>query len=226
VLRAGRFLQPRDPNQLSLDPRIFQHYGDQIEIEHDHEISGRPGALRVLAFRNRAKMSRYQDALNAAAGTGSVPDINTVRTGENIKYGFGINVEQALSRDVGAFARLSWADGKTETYAYTEIDQSEAAGVLIQAAAWGRGADTVGFAVARNELSRSHRDYLAAGGLGFFLGDGRLNYRPEVVLESFYNLSLAKALALTFDWQHIDNPGYNADRGPVNVGSVRLHLEF
>ena len=226
AVRAGRFIQPRQPNQQQLDRDIFQHYGDQIELEHAHAIGDQPGKLRVLLFRNRAKMSRFQDALNLAAQTGGTPDINAVRTGEQSKHGFGLNVEQAVSSDIGLFARASWADGRTETYAFTEIDRSLSGGVLIKGSAWKRGQDNVGIAVARNGLSQVRRNYLAAGGFGFFIGDGRLNYRPEAILEVFYNASLAKAAWVTLDWQHILNPAYNADRGPVDVASVRLHTEF
>ena len=226
VVRAGRFIQPKEPNHQALDPRIFQHYGDQIEVEHAHTIGGQPGKLRVLSYRNRAKMSRFQDALDLAARTGGTPDINDVRTGEQFKQGFGLNLEQAVSGDVGLFARASWADGKTETYAFTEIDRSLSGGVLVKGASWGRGQDSFGVALTRNGLSKVRRDYLAAGGMGFFIGDGRLNYRPEAVFEAFYNLNLTKAAWITVDWQHIRNPAYNADRGPANVVSVRLHTEF
>ena len=226
AVRAGRFIQPRQPNQQQLDRDIFQHYGDQIEFEHAHAIGDQPGKLRVLLFRNRAKMSRFQDALDLAAQTGGTPDINAVRTGEQSKHGFGLNVEQAVSSDIGLFARASWADGRTETYAFTEIDRSLSGGVLIKGSAWKRGQDNVGIAVARNGLSQVRRNYLAAGGFGFFIGDGRLNYRPEAILEVFYNARLAKAAWVTLDWQHILNPAYNAGRGPADVASVRLHTEF
>ncbi len=226
ALRAGRFIQPKEPNQQSLDPAIFRHYGDQIELERAYTLGSQPGRVRLLAFRNRAEMSRYQDALDLAAQTGGTPDINAVRTGEQVKRGYGINIEQAASTNLGLFARASWADGQTETYAFTEIDRSLSGGVLINGGAWGRGRDTLGFALARNELSTEHRNYLAAGGLGFFIGDGQLNYRPESVLETFYNLNFARRAWISLDFQHIRNPAYNADRGPVNVGSVRLHAEF
>lgn len=224
--RAGRFIQPREPNQLSLDRAIFRHYGDQVELEHTHTIADRPGKLRFLAFRNRAKMSRYQDALDLAAQTGGIPDINAVRTGEQVKSGIGLNLEQALSADVGLFARASWADGKTETYAFTEIDHSSSGGLLVKGNAWARGQDVFGIALACNGLSQVHRDYLALGGLGFFIGDGRINYRPETVLETFYSLNVTSGTWVSLDWQQIRNPAYNADRGPVRVGAMRLHTEF
>ena len=226
AVRAGRFIQPKEPNLLKLDPDIFEHYGDQIEIEHAHEIDGKPGKLRLLAFRNHTKMSRYQDALNLGALTATTPDLNQVRYGNQDKIGVGFNLEQELNSDIGVFGRAMWADGKTETYAFTEIDRSLSAGILIKGNRWKRADDTVGLAFAVNGLSNAHRHYLAAGGIGFFLGDGQLNYKSEDILEAFYNVKVAKYAWLTLDLQHIQNPAYNADRGPVNFSGVRLHTEF
>ena len=226
AIRAGRFIQPKEPNQQQLDPHIFQHYGDQIELEHSHMLNSEPGKIRLLAYRNVAKMSRFQDALDLAAQTGNLPSINDVRTGNQAKWGIGLNLEQALTPAVGIFARTMWADGKTETYSFTEIDNSMSGGVLIKGDGWKRSQDALGIALARNGLSREHRDYLAAGGLGFFIGDGRLNYHPETILETFYNLNIWQKSSLTADYQHIWNPAYNADRGPVDVVSARLHTEF
>jgi hypothetical protein len=226
VVRVGRFLQPREPNQLSLDPAIFKHYGDQIEIERAHSIADKPGKLRLLAFRNRAVMSRYQDALDVATQTGGPPDLNAVRFTEQVKYGFGINLEQSLSGAVGIFGRASWADGATETYAFTEIDRSVSGGLLARGSGWGRVADSIGLAFARNGLSAAHQSYLAAGGLGFFLGDGALRYRPEDIIETYYSVNIAREVWISGDFQRIFNPGYNADRGPVSVVSARLHYGF
>ncbi|MDR2297892.1 MAG: carbohydrate porin [Comamonas sp.] len=225
-LRFGRFLQPQEPNGQPLDYRIFKHYGDQLEVAHAHTLAGQPGKLRALVFRNHAVMTSYSDALAQAAQRGGVPDLNTARYGAKSKRGFGLNLEQALSDDVGLFARASWADGKTEIYAFTEIDRSLSAGLLVQGRKWGRANDTLGLGVVRNFLSASHRQYLAEGGMGPFIGDGRLNYRPEDILEMFYSVGIGKKSSVTFDWQHIRNPAYNADRGPVNALAVRLHTEF
>lgn len=226
VFRAGRFMQPKEPNQLPLDHQIFKHYGDQIEIEHGHSIGEQTGKIRLLAFRNRAKMARFRDALDFAAIYGGIPDINKVRGAEQIKYGYGINVEQNINADVGVFARASWANGTTETYAFTEIDQSLSGGVLIKGSFWGRAQDNIGLAWVRNGLSRDRRDYLAAGGISFFIGDGALSYRDETIVETNYNWNVAKHFWLTIGAQRIWNPAYNADRGPVAVGSIRLHTEF
>ena len=219
-------MQPKEPNQLALDPNIFNHYGDQIEVGHGHILVGQPGKVRLLAFRNRVVMSRFQDALDYAALHGGVPDINNVRYGEQIKYGFGLNLEQQLTLNVGVFGRASWADGKTETYAFTEIDNSLAAGAVVQGSAWGRIQDSMGIALVQNGLSRQRRDYLSAGGISFFIGDGALNYRQENILETYYSLGAIKNTWFTLDYQHIHNPAYNADRGPVSIAAVRLRGVF
>jgi len=226
AVRVGRFIQPEEPNGRALDTRIFRHYGDQIELEQGWTAASGPGKLRLLAFRNRAVMSRYSDALDQSAATAAIPDLRSVRTGAQVKKGAGLNLEQAVSANIGAFARAMWADGRTENYSFTEIDRSFSMGGVTKGERWGRGEDTAGLAVAVNGLSREHRDYLAAGGLGFFLGDGALNYRPESILEAFYNLAAIKGGWVTLDWQHIRNPGYNADRGPANFIGLRLHAEF
>ena len=116
--------------------------------------------------------------------------------------------------------------GPTATYTFGEIDRSVSAGVSIRGSAWARREDALGVGVARNELSQVHREYLAAGGLGVFIGDGRINYRPEAIFETYYSVNVFKNAWVTFDFQRIRNPAYNADRGPVSVGSVRLHAEF
>jgi len=226
TLKAGRFIQPKEPNQLALDPRIFRHYGDQIEIERAHAFADRPGKLRFLVFRNVARMARYQDALDLAAQAGGPPDINAVRTVERVKRGIGLNLEQEISPSVGLFGRASWADGQTETYAFTEIDRSLSGGVSVKGGAFGRARDILGIAYVRSFLSTAHRDYLAAGGLGFFLGDGALDYRPENILETYYSLNVVKDFWFSVDFQRISNPGYNADRGPATVVSGRLHYGF
>lgn len=226
AFRVGRFMQPRLPNQLALNWALGRSYGDQVEIERAHVIGGQPGKLRVLAYRNVAVMSRFADALDQAAPAGVPPDINLVRGGRQARYGIGVNGEQALTGEVGAFVRAMWSDGQTETYAFTEIDTSASGGVLVKGGTWGRAQDTIGIAIARNGLSTARRNYLAAGGLGFFIGDGRLNYRAETILEAFYSVAVAKGTLISVDWQTIRNPAYNADRGPAKVGTIRLHTEF
>ncbi len=226
ALRAGRFIQPKEPNQLALDSRIGRHYGDQVEVERRYEIGKEmPGVVRVLAYRNRTIMARYDDALALAAATGSTPSLDAVRTAEQSKVGVGVNLEQAFTPDFGGFLRAMRADGKTETYAFTEADRSLTFGGSAKGAMWGRPFDALGVALASNMLSASHRRVLAAGGLTFFLGDGQLNYASEQIFETYYALSPLRGLTVSFDFQHIKNPGYNADRGPASFFGVRLHVE-
>lgn len=225
ALRGGRFIQPRQSNGLALDPKIFRRYGDQVELEHSHQIGEQAGKVRVLVFRNVATMGAYADALQASASTGAPPAVADVRA-RHAKIGFGVSIEQALTPDAGLFGRASWADGKTETYAFAEIDRSVSAGALVKGGPWSRPDDSMGIAVVRNSLSAAHRAYLAAGGTGFFVGDGNLSYRPEAIGELFYNFSLGRNTHIGVNWQHIDNPAYNRDRGPVSVVSMRLHADF
>ena len=139
ALRAGRFAQPKEPNQLPLDSSIFSHYGDQIEFERSYELDAhRPGVVRVLAFRNRAVMARYDDALALSDATGSVPSLDAVRRSEQVKVGMGVNLEQTIAGSLGGFVRAMWADGKTETYAFTEADRSASFGLSAGGAPWGR----------------------------------------------------------------------------------------
>ena len=224
-VRAGRFAQPKQPNELRLDSRIFRHYGDQIELSRDYAWGEQSGTVRLLAFRNRAVMARYDDALARSAIDATPPDLASVRTGEQSKTGLGASVEHRLSSEIGLFGRLMRADGRTETYAFTEDDASASAGVSVGGGRWGRSADTVGLAAALNTLSAAHRRILQAGGQTFFLGDGRLTYRAEQVIEAYYSAGLRPGVALSVDYQRIANPGYNADRGPVSFIAMRLHVE-
>lgn len=225
ALRYARVLQPAESNGLPLDKRIFKHYGDQVELEHDHTWLGQEGKIRVLAFRNRARMGSFDDALADAPNNGGVPDVARVRR-EHSKTGFGLNLEQNLAAGVGAFVRASWNDGETETYAFTEIERSVSAGITVGGQSWQREGDLFGLALVRNGLGKAHRDYLAAGGLGAFIGDGRIDYHPEQTVESYYRFALGHGIELSFDFQHILNPAYNHARGPVNVGLIRLHGQY
>ena len=216
AMRAGRFMLPQESNGLPLDRHIFKHYGDQVELEHRHAWMGQPGTVRVLAFRDRARMGSFRDALAAA-----VPDVAAVRR-ERGKTGFGVSLDQAVSERAAVFARASRNDGQSETYAFAEIERSVSAGATVQV----RASDTLGVAFVRNGLSQAHRDYLAAGGVGAFIGDGRLDYHPEQIAEAYYKAGLGKHAALSLDWQHVASPAYNGARGPVNVFGLRLHGQY
>ncbi len=225
AFRAGRFMMPRESNGLALDRGLGKRYGDQLELEKSYAIAGQPGKARLLVFRNQAVMGGFDDAIVAAAG--GVPVVAPVRKLRS-KKGWGVNLEQSLTDNAGAFVRLAKNDGASEAYAFAEIDQSRSFGVQVKGASWGRAQDTLGIAYAQNGLSSSHQAFLAAGGNGFFVGDGRLNYRPESIVEGYYSIGLGflQRSAVSLGAQFIRNPAYNADRGPVKVFSLRLHTEF
>jgi high affinity Mn2+ porin len=242
AVRFGRFIGPKDPNQLALDTRIMKYYGDQLETEHKHDFFGQPGKLRLLAFRNVENMGRWDDAMSAlqsdpnknattcttfnyGSGNASAPDLCWARK-RNVKMGLGLNLEQAIAEDVGLFFRGMKADGKTEVYAYTSTDSSISLGTLIKGNRWGQARDTVGIGYAENWLSSSHVAYLDMGGIDGFIGDGRIRYRPEKAFEMFYNINLNRYLWFTLDFQHLIDPAYNADRGPVTLYGVRVHAEI
>lgn len=220
-LRAGRFLMPRESNGLTLNNRFMTHYGDAVELERPMRIAGRKVVARALAFHNRVHAGAFRDALDS----GSPPDITSVRHLQG-KSGVGASAQAELTPDLGAYVRAAWNDGKTETYAFTEIDRSLAAGLLAKGSRWGRSDDSAGVAGYVNALSKDRRSYLAAGGLGFFLGDGRLDYAAEKTLEAFYSIGIVRGAWLTMNVQRTSNPGYNRDRGPAQVYSVRAHFEY
>lgn len=227
VLRLGRMTGPKEPNMLPIDKQITKHYGDQVELEHAHTLWNMPGKVRLLVWRNRAIVASFKDALDyLQANPGTEQAILNVRNGAKIKYGAGINVEQAITENLGFFLRAMKADGRTETYAFTETDSSIGTGFSLKGGAWGRGMDTLGIGYLHNTISKDRQRYLEAGGISFFIGDGRLNYHPEQVFETYYSLNVTKSLFVTMDYQHMLNPAYNADRGPANFYAVRLHAEF
>jgi len=228
VFRFGRMTGPKDPNGLPVDFQLGKHYGDQFEVEHAHMLGERPGKVRVLAWRNRAVLASFNDATAyLAAHPGTDPQtIFNVRDGVKTKYGLGLNIEQEISRNVGFFMRAMKTDGRTETYAFTEVDDSLSTGLLIKGGAWGRADDTVGLSFMQNRLSNDRRNFLEAGGISFFIGDGSLSYKPENIFEGFYSVNVYKNTWLTADYQRISNPAYNASRGPVNVYAFRMHTEF
>lgn len=225
ALRAGLFQVPAAPNS---DVLTSEGGGAIVELEERYAISGQPGKLRLGVFGNQGNTASYRQALAIVASDPSL-DINatTASIRHSLpKYGFYANMEQAITGDIGIFARASWNDGQTEILSFTDIDRSLSGGVSIKGSSWGRTNDTIGIGGAINGLSSAHRDFLAAGGIGLLIGDGQLNYREEKILEAYYAYNLNKWSTLTFDYQFIVNPAYNSDRGPVSVFSARAHAEF
>jgi Mg2+-importing ATPase len=223
AIRLGSFMEPLEANGLAFDHDVLHAHGDALEFEHDHHLGGRPGAIRFVVFANHARMGVYEDALALAP---SAPDVTATREPGRLKYGYGLNVEQALTPNSGIFFRAGWNDGRTESWAFTEIERTVALGYSLGGKPWGRPADHLGAAVAVNGISPDHRDYLAAGGYGFMLGDGRLSYDPEQVFEAYYSVALCKIGSFSLEVERFTNPAFNEDRGPVTVLGSRLHLEF
>jgi high affinity Mn2+ porin len=212
---------PAYANGAPLDWHLDKAQGQVAELEERYEINGRPGASRFMAYLNHAHMGNYDEALQLMPVN---PDILKTRS-YRYKYGFCFSIDQALTDDIGFFSRLGWNDGHTETWAFTEIDRTASVGLAMGGRAWCRPADRVGIAGLFNGLSGPHRDYLAAGGYGFIIGDGRLRYGLEEILEMYYSIQIRPGLQVTFDFQQIANPAYNRDRGPVSVGSIRVHWD-
>lgn len=222
AVRYGVFAEPEIANGAPIDPMFLKAQGQVAEWEERYTLNCHPGKLRLLAYLNRAHMGDYQEAL---AEMPVKPDVTKTRD-YRFKYGFGLNFEQELTKELGLWGRLGWNDGHTESWAFTEIDRTAALGLALKGKCWCRPDDVVGLAAVINGLSPDHYHYLEAGGLGFIIGDGRLRYAPEEILETYYDLQIIKGIFVTADWQGIDHPAYNRDRGPVAVGTLRIHIEF
>lgn len=225
ALRFSSALMPKAANGSVMDWRIRQSHSETLEWEKAMHLAGKKGIIRLLAFRTQTGMGNYRQAL---LQTDSVPDITATRRPGRTKYGFGINLEQALSKSAGAFLRASWNDGRNETWAFTEIDRSVSGGVSLGGSGWRRSSDQAGIALVANGISPDHRAYLQAGGSGFMLGDGTLRYGPEVIAELYYAVNLPQwHLSITPDYQCVLNPGYNrTNAGPVHIVALRAHLGF
>ncbi|MFI5166331.1 MAG: carbohydrate porin [Thermoanaerobaculales bacterium] len=224
AVRYGFFTMPKVANGMAYDFRLGKAHGQALELEDRWTLGTHPGTVRVLAYRNDAHMGNYREAIDRPGPNG--PDITLSET-YSTKYGFGLNGEQEMTRYLGAFGRLGWNDGRTESFVFTEIDRTASFGLSLKGTGWHRPDDVVAVAAVVNELSRDHRDYLAAGGYGFIIGDGRLpHYEPEEIGELYYLFKLADHVFLTGDVGYVNHPAYNPDRGPVLVSGVRAHVEL
>jgi len=231
TLRAGVFdlsetptggVSPLGP---MLDP-TFQQFSLLGEIERRYDLWGQPGKIKITGFLNRGSAGNFNDAVALAQITGLPADINAVRAYTS-RPGVSLNIEQQVVENVGVFLRAGWADGQIEPWDFTDIDRTVSGGVSISGKSWGRPDDTIGIAGVVNGISSAHVAFLNAGGLGILIGDGQLtNYGLEKILEAYYTIALNASTRLTFDYQLIANPGYNADRGPANVFAARAHWQF
>ncbi len=242
AFRFGRFAVPKVANGLPLNLDIFNYYGDQVELEHKHTINGQPGALRLLAYRNRENAGRFSDAIAAfqadptknattcttfayGSDNDTAPDLCWSRK-SNVKMGVGINMEQRITQDIGVFFRGMYSDGKTEIYSYLSSDRSISFGAAMKGLRWGREKDTLGLGFAQSWISKDHVTYLNMGGIDGFIGDGKINYKPEQVVDIYYQCHVISSVWMSLDYQHLANPAYNADRGPVDIYGARVHFEF
>jgi high affinity Mn2+ porin len=230
--RFAEALMPKVANGIDLIYRPWQVHAENFEYElRRGAIPKKAGVVRLLAYTNYANMGIYRDAIiqfeyHSAPVLELIPEITNHPWHITRKYGFGVNLEQNLTANLTAFARFGWDNGKTESFAYTEVDQTFAEGLGANGAWWHRKQDRAGFTFVSNAIEKDHQNYLANGGLGFLLGDGALNYGRENILETYYTAHVWRGLYVAPGLQHINNPGYNRDRGPVLVPSFRAHVEF
>ncbi|HLY74674.1 MAG TPA: carbohydrate porin, partial [Planctomycetota bacterium] len=224
TLRYGFFLMPKVANGLPIDFTFQDAHGQAVEIDRAHVLFERPGTLRAMLYVNNADMGNYRNTIDTPAFN---MDITQSRGRDRMKYGFTFNGEQEWTDDLGAFFRAGWNDGRTESFAFTEIDRTFTLGAALKGTSWQRPLDTVAAAIVVNGLSPDHAAYLAKGGRGFIVGDGALHYGPETLVEAYYQILFKENLALTFDYQFVANPGYNRDRGPVpSIWAIRVHVTF
>ena len=237
TLRYGFFQMPAVKNGYTGDDQyllwptrgaygpFLRSWAMATELERRWTIHSHPGAVRFLAWLNEADMATYAAATAILKENGSGADIAAARA-YRYKYGFGLNWEQEVMKNVGMFSRLGWNDGQEETWTFTDIDYSASMGVSVKGAGWGRSDDTFGLAGIAGGASHANQEFLEAGGTDMLDGDGALNYGWEKVLETYYDFKIWKSLHGAADYQYIVNPAFNRDRGPVNVFGGRLHCEF
>ncbi len=222
AVRYGLFQVPRTSNGMAQDQHYLDAWSMVSEFERRYTLNGHPGAVRFLASLTRANMGSYQEALDNPVRPADIVATRQYR----YKYGFGLNVEQEVVKNVGVFTRLGWSDGHTESWFFSDVDRTATLGLSIKGQFWGRPNDVFGLAGAINGASRVHQEFFAAGGTGILGGDGALNYGWEKVLETYYDVQIWKTIRFALDYQFVSNPAYNRDRGPVSVFGARLHWEF
>jgi len=233
-LRYGIFAMPTVANGIDMDWAFSRAHGQNGEFELRHSfVPQRKGVTRLLFFANRAHMGTYREAVrdflsgaDTAAYGITAPAIALHEHFGSLKYGLGYNTEQELTENLRVFGRFGWNEGQHESYAYTEVDQTVLVGADYYGTRWHRPVDKIAIAIVSDAIKRDHQDYLRYGGLGFLLGDGNLNYGRENIIEAYYNWHAWRGLFYALDVQHINNPGYNRDRGPAWVGTVRAHVDF
>jgi high affinity Mn2+ porin len=239
AVRYGIFQEPKMANSLTGDDTVFKWPYDSAaayapvlsawamvaEFERRYAINHHPGTIRFLGFLNRADMFSYDEATRILQVNGPGADLTAARA-FRLKYGFELNWEQEIAKNVGVFSRLGWNDGNEQGWMFTDVDYEGSLGLSIKGESWHRSGDTVGLAGLMNGITHVEQQFLEAGGTGILAGDGNLNYGWEQILETYYDFNIWKTVHATLDYQFIANPAFNRDRGPVSVFGARLHWEF
>lgn len=237
TLRTGWFQTPGTKNGFTADDlvltfphagssgKFFDSWGAAGELEWRYDTNAHPGAVRFLAWTDKANMISYREAASLLESDGPQADLSPARA-YRYKYGFGLNLEQGVTQNVGIFSRLGWNNGQTEGWMYTDANWTASLGVSVSGSAWHRPSDSAGLAFVTSGASASAQKFLEAGGLDIVDGDGALTYGSEKVMEAYYNFPIWKAVHATVDYEFVDNPAFNRDRGPVSVFGVRFHWQF
>jgi high affinity Mn2+ porin len=225
TVRAGVFDGSSVPNSVHLEPG-FHEFQVDVELEKRHEILGHSGKVMLTAYETRARLGLLDEAVQIAQASGNPVDIAATRQLRD-RVGVDLDLEQELTQDLGMFARVGKASGNVEAYDFTDIDRTVSAGLSLKGSRWTRADDTVGLAAIVNGISAARERFLNAGGLGILVGDGQLHHPgPEQILETYYSLGVLQQLHISLDYQFVENPGYNRDRGPVSIFAVRFHAQF
>lgn len=236
ALRYGFFQLPRVSNGLTVEDRLLKWpydssaqdgpflkaWGMVMEFEQRYSVNNHPGTVRLLAYLNRAHMGSYQEAVDSPTRPADIKATRDYR----YKYGFGLNVEQEIAKNIGVFSRLGWSDGQNESWTFADVDYTTTLGISIKGESWHRPNDAFGLAGVLNGISRVRQEFFRAGGTGILAGDGNLSYGWEKIVEAYYNFQIWKTVHASPDYQFVSNPAYNHDRGTVSVFGARLHWEF
>ena len=239
TLRYGFFQVPSMQNSFSAEDQIltwphnssghdgpfFRAWAMVTEFERRYSLDTHPGAIRVLAYLNRANMFSYAGAIPILKAYGVGADVSAASAYRS-KYGFGLNWEQGIARNIGVFSRVGWTDGQEEAWMFSDVDYTASLGLSVKGEAWHRPGDTFGLAGATNGISHVEQEFLEAGGLGILAGDGNLNYGWEKILETYYDAQIWKTVHAGVDYQFIGDPAFNRARGPVSVFGIRLHWQL
>ena len=231
---------PTEPE--SGDGKIFQDWGMVTELEHRHSITNHPGAVRFLAFDDRANMGSYKAAVALAndpatlaiwgtpanflaSANGVTGGIDNTHALHNT-WGFGLNIDQEIAKNIGAFSRIGWNSGQNESFEFTDANWTATFGASIKGEKWKQPDDVIGAAFIASGISKANQDYMAAGGIGILTGDGALNYGAEKNVELYYDHKISKYFRSALDYQFVDAPAFNRDRGPIpSIFALRLHYE-